>query len=275
MKKQYVCNINEKHNIMKKLYLFIGVCIALIGLNVSCQPKTDEWKLVWMDDFDQTDGFDQTVWSKIPRGKSDWNNYMSDFDSLFALRDGNLVLRGIRNFSQPNDTAPYLTGGVYTKGKKAFHGGRLEIRARLEGAGGEWPAMWMLPEEGQWPTGGEIDIMERLNSDTFAYQTIHSYYTLNLGLKDTPPHYGTNTILPDDYNIYSVDIYPDSLVFAINHHHTFTYPRIETDKEGQFPFYQPYYLLIDMQLGGNWVGAVNPDDLPVEMWIDWVKYYQK
>ena len=57
--------------------------------------------------------------------------------------------------------------------------------------------------------------------------------------------------------------------------HTYTYPRIDTDKEGQFPFYQPYYLLIDMQLGGSWVGAVDPKELPVEMWVDWVKYYEK
>ncbi len=190
------------------------------------------------------------------------------------MRDGNLVLRGIRNLSVKNDTAPYLTGGVYTKGKKAFHGGRIEICAKLQGGGGEWPAFWMLPVEGQWPRGGEIDIMERLNFDDFAYQTVHSYYTKVSGSENEPPHYGTNKINPDDYNIYSVEIHPDSLVFAINNNHTFTYPRIETDKEGQFPFYQPYYLLIDMQLGGSWVGSVNPDDLPVEMAIDWVKYYQ-
>ncbi len=263
---------------MKRFFLFIGACVCLIGLNVGCQStaKTDEWKLVWMDDFDQTDGFDTTVWSKIPRGGSDWNNYMSDFDSCFAMREGNLVLRGIRNYTLKNDTAPYLTGGIYTKGKKAFLGGRLEIRARLEGAGGAWPAMWMLPTEGTWPTGGEIDIMERLNHDTIAYQTIHTYYTKVLGIKDEPPYYNTNTVLPDnEYNIFSVEIHPDSLVFAINGNHTYTYPRIETDKEGQFPFYQPQYLMIDMQLGGEWVGAVNPDELPVEMWIDWVKYYQK
>jgi hypothetical protein len=30
-----------------------------------------------------------------------------------------------------------------------------------------------------------------------------------------------------------------------------------------------------MQLGGSWVGAVDPEDLPVEMEIDWVRFYQK
>ena len=120
-------------------------------------------------------------------------------------------------------------------------------------------------KKAEWPKGGEIDIMERLNHDRIAYQTTHSYYTHVLGIKDNPPHGGINKINPEEYNIYSVDIYPDSLVFAVNHRHTYTYPRIDTDKEGQFPFYQPYYLLIDMQLGGSWVGAVYPKELPVEI----------
>ena len=29
-----------------------------------------------------------------------------------------------------------------------------------------------------------------------------------------------------------------------------------------------------MQLGGSWVGTVDPADLPVEMEVDWVRYYQ-
>ena len=54
------------------------------------------------------------------------------------------------------------------------------------------------------------------------------------------------------------------------------HPRIETDKEGQFPFVgKDFYLLLDMQLGGNWVGQVDPADLPVEMEIDWVRFYRK
>ena len=59
---------------------------------------------------------------------------MTDFDSCYAMREGKLVLRGIVNQVQPNDTAPYLTGGVYTKGKKAFINGRIEICAKLNAA---------------------------------------------------------------------------------------------------------------------------------------------
>lgn len=247
--------------------------ITILFVLIACTPSANQWKLVWQDDFDQTNGFDTSVWTKIPRGTSDWNNYMSDYDPLYRVENGNLILRGIVNDVLPNDTAPFLTGGIFTKDKKGFQNGRIEIRARLFGARGAWPAIWMLPQGASWPKGGEIDVMERLNSEDIAYQTVHTHYTYTLGIKN-PPNGSTGKINPDDYNIYAVELHPDSLAFYINGTHTFTYPRIETDKEGQFPFDQPFYLLIDMQLGGSWVGAVNPEDLPVEMWIDWVRFYQ-
>ena len=255
-------------------YDLIGL-ISLFCLLSACTPSQPEWRLVWEENFDQINDFDPAVWSKIPRGTADWNNYMSDFDSLYEMRNGNLVLRGIQNLTQPQDTAPFLTGGVYTKGKMGFMDGRLEIKAKLNGATGAWPAFWLLPQEGQWPMGGEIDIMERLNYDNIAYQTVHSHYTYDLGFKTTPPQGSTGPIHPEAYNVYAVEMYADSLCFFINDQHTFTYPRIETDQEGQFPFHQPFYLLLDMQLGGSWVGAVDPTELPVEMSIDWVRFYQK
>ena len=261
---------------MKKNIFGLLACLAMMVILLSCKPSPAEWKLVWEDNFDQTGSFDPASWSKIPRGTSDWNNYMSDFDSCYAMRDGKLVLRGLVNYSLPTDTAPYVTGGVYTKDKVGFNNGRLEIHAKLNGATGAWPAFWLLPQGAKWPGGGEIDIMERLNNDSIAYQTVHSHYTLDLGIKENPKQGSTGLINPDDFNTYTVEMYPDSLVFFINDTRTFAYPRIETDKEGQYPFNDSqFYLLLDMQLGGSWVGAVDPEDLPVEMEIDWVRFYQK
>lgn len=255
-------------------FLRLLACAAIALLCVACTPS-DKWELEWEENFDQTTGFDATVWSKIPRGGADWGRYMSDFDSCYVLVDGNLVLRGLVNHTQTQDTATYLTGGLYTKEKKTFGLGRLEIKAKLGSATGAWPAFWLLPAEAEWPMGGEIDIMEHLNYDTIAYQTVHSHYTHTLGFKKDPPQGGIGAIHPDGYNVYAVEMYPDSLSFYINDTHTFTYPRIETDKEGQYPFDKPFYLLLDMQLGGAWVGAVDPADLPVEMQIDWVRFYTK
>ncbi len=260
---------------MKKMMFAVLMALMVPFCWYGCKPS-DEWALVWEDNFDQPDSFNPDYWSKIPRGTSDWNNYMSDFDSCYAMHDGNLILKGLVNYSMPNDTAPYLTGGIYTKGKVGFQDGRIDIRAKLNPAQGAWPAFWLLPEGEKWPDGGEIDIMERLNYDSIAYQTVHSAYTFTLGIKDNPPQGSFSAIIPDDYNIYSVEMCSDSLIFFINDKRTFAYPRIETDKEGQFPFAnKPFYLLLDMQLGGSWVGSVDPADLPVQMDIDWVRFYQK
>ncbi|GAB3420651.1 glycoside hydrolase family 16 protein [Niabella aquatica] len=232
-------------------------------------------KLVWKENFNQSGSFDKTKWSKIPRGTSDWNRHMSDFDSCYDMRDGKLVLRGINNTTLSGDTSKYLTGGVYTKDKVSFGLGRLEIRAKLDNATGAWPAFWLLAQGEKYPNGGEIDMMEHLNEDTIVYQTVHSYYTITLNIKDNPKHGGTASINPGAFNTYAVEKYRDSLVFYVNDKRTFAYPRIETDKKDQFPFADvKHYLLLDMQLGGSWVGRVEPADLPVEMEIDWVRFYK-
>lgn len=244
-------------------------------LLVACQHQP-QWQLMWEESFDGK-VLDTTVWSMIPQGHFEKKHTLSHDERCYEMRDGLLILRGIVNEDLQKDSSAYLSGGIWTKGKQSFKRGRVEIRAKMEGVQGAWPAIWMLPDNSDkhhWPHGGEIDIMERLNHDTFVYQTVHSYYTHTLKEKDNPPNGAIVSIRPNEFNVYGVDFYPDSLVFHVNGVKTFTYPRIETDKEGQFPFDVAQYLLIDMQLGGTWVGEVDPMGLPVEMAIDWVRHYQ-
>lgn len=264
-------HLQTKQNTMKQFgKLMMMASLLLIGM-ISCSQKQEPvWQLTWQDDFNGTE-LDASKWSKIPRGGSDWNRHMSDGDSLYEVKDGKLFLRGMVN-TNPADTAPVVTGGIYSKGKFFQKYGRVEISAKLQSAQGAWPAFWMLPETGKWPNAGEIDIMEHLNFDSIAYQTVHSYYTFVLE-EQNPPKGSINKINVDGYNTYRVDWYPDSLVFFVNDNRTFAYPKIETDKEGQWPFTTPFYLLLDMQLGGTWVGAIDKAQLPVEMEIDWVKWY--
>ncbi len=258
----------------KNLFSAIIALAVFLSCNSASENK-NEWNLVWEENFNGKT-IDTVVWSKIPRGISDWNNYMSDFDGLYAVENGNLILRGISNTVLPHDTAPFLTGGVFTKDKKEFGFGRLEIRAKLNGAIGAWPAFWMLPSSGKWPSAGEIDIMERLNYDKYVYQTVHSSYTDSLDITDNPVSGVVATFKSNDYNVFAVEKYPDSLVFFVNNTRTKTYPKIDYEEVDQFPYAkQNFYLLLDMQLGGRWVGAVNAQDLPVEMQIDWVRFYEK
>ena len=134
----------------------------------------------------------------------------------------------------------------------------------------------MLSEKDIYPdqNNGEMDIMERLNHDSFAYQTTHNHATITLK-QETPKKYNTGKIDPSGYNTYSVSWYPDKLVYAINGIETITYPKVPGAGTYQWPFDQPFYLIIDQQLEGSWPGKVtNLKELPINMTVDWVKLYQ-
>ena len=96
----------------KILAALCGCCLTL-----AAQAQQAEYDLIWEDNFNGKT-FDERYWSKIPRGGADWNRPMSDADCLYAVNDGNPVLRGIANHdTMPQDTSRYLTGGVFTQGK--------------------------------------------------------------------------------------------------------------------------------------------------------------
>ncbi len=253
------------------------ISFLLVSLTLTaCSQTNSPWELVFEDNFNNG-ALDTNVWRRTYRGSADWQNTQSSDPRCIGFRDGCLLLRGIVNDNLETDTAHFLTGGVITEGLKPLPSpGRYEIRARLNAARGAWPALWLLPYDGKahpWPYGGEIDIMERLNGDSIYYQTVHSNYTYNLHRND--PNHGSQALFnPNDFNVFGVDIYPDSLVWRINGKSSFSYRRVpEESGNGQWPFLIPQYLLMDMQLGGSWIGAVHPEDLPVEMEIDWVKVY--
>ena len=270
-------------------YLLIFVAIIMMSCKSSSSKvvdgymyiqkenlKTKDWKLVWQDDFNAP-SLDTTKWTKIPKNNADWGNYMTSDPRCYEFSDGKLFLKGIVNKDTVADARPFLTGGVYTKGKFAFQYGKIEIRVKLENAQGAWPAIWMLSEQkkyGKYPRNGEIDIMEHLNYDDIIYQTTHSYYTLELKQKDNPPYYKTSKADTSQYNVYGLEWYPDKLVYTLNGKETYTYPRIKDVDASQWPFDQPFYVLIDQQLEGSWVGKVKPEDLPVNMIVDWIKVYQ-
>ncbi len=240
--------------------------------NIELYHNKQEWKEVWREDFNGN-AVDTLIWSRVPRDYPDWKNKMADDDSLVWVKDGNLILRGVVNGTKPEDTSAFLTGGIWGKYKKSFWAGRVDIKAKIDCGTGFWPALWLLPDHQKWPHGGEIDIMEHLNRDSIVYQTAHSPYTQLLGIKEDPQHSALIKYNPGEFNIYSVEIHTDSLVFFVNGKRNFTYPRIETPHKGQFPFADnPFYLILSAQLGGSWVGEVNPADLPLAMSVDWIKF---
>ncbi|WP_300591339.1 glycoside hydrolase family 16 protein [uncultured Duncaniella sp.] len=268
--------MNFKSIIVTSFFLITTISICIASMHAKQHFDNNyEWSLIWKDDFDE-DSLDMNVWGYMKRRSDESRKYHSSNPACYELRDGKLIIKGIKNPDLSTDTAQYLTGAITTEGKKAFSPpARIEIKAKIGNAQGAWPAFWMLPfkKEKGWPSDGEIDIMEHLNFDNFVYQTVHSEYTTQN--RDAKPQRSIKTeIKSHDFNIYRVDILPDCISFFVNGKETLTYPKIDSLlNRGEFPFFKDWYLMLDMQLGGSWVGCINSNEIPVQMEIDWVKYY--
>ena len=260
---------------MKRTITFLLILIGFTGF-LSAQEHR-RYALIWHDEFD-SGVLDENVWSKIPRSKAAWAVHMTPDERLYGFEDGNLVLRGMVNDFLPKDKEEFLTGGVWSKYKKTFGFGRIEVRAKFDVAQGYWPAIWMLPQSTKtvnWPHGGEIDIMEHFGESPYVNHTVHSHYTYNLRKRKRPPYVAYPMYNEGQYNTYGMERFQDSLVFSVNGRRTMNYPRYRKGANDQFPFSQhDYYLILDAQLGNDGSPSINQSKLPVELRIDYVRYYE-
>lgn len=240
------------------------------------EPEPEEpapSNVIFEDNFDQEGRIpDETKWSLCPRQTPPWAKYLSESYDQAYVENGRLVIRAEKIGTT------YKTGGIQTLGKFDFTYGKVEVCAKFtKTAKGGWPAIWMMPSssEQEWPRGGEIDIMEQLNHDTYVYHTIHSHYKNDLG-NQTPNPTATSKYTKDAFNVYAVEWTPESLTFSVNGKTNLVYPNLHLEDESekrQWPFNQNFYLILNYALGGpdTWPGYITDSQLPAMMEIDWVK----
>ena len=237
------------------------------------KPK---YQLAWEDNFNGK-VLRSEFWSKLHRSPADWNRFMSKCPAVYEQKNGRLRLFAkINDGLDVNDSAQYLTGGISTLNKKSIKYGKIVVKARIKGGYGTWPAIWLMPldkKNWEYPYRAEIDIMECLHNNDYIYHTVHTYYTEELEERKNPPCQAKVNIKLEQYNIYSLEILPDSLIFGVNGKETFVYPRMESAPVGQYPFGVDSYLMIDMQIGGAWPKTIDNSTLPAWMDIDYVKVY--
>lgn len=239
-------------------------------------PETNQWRLVWQEEFSKDGAPDSAKWTFAGRGKANWNCYCTDTAAVAIVRNGTLLLRGIKG-KDGGEAPEYATGCISTKGKFSFRYGKLEVRARFSGGQGSWPAIWLMPQEsvyGGWPQSGEIDVMEHLNKDRVVYQTLHSHYIDVAGQKKDPPYFVKASFNEGKFNIFGMEWYPGRIDFFVNGRKTFSYPRRKDAGTRQWPFDQEFYIILNQALGGSWAGKIDAGELPAEMQVDWVRVYK-
>lgn len=231
------------------------------------------WNLIWEDNFNTIDTI--SSWSRIPKGGVAWNKYMDYNPNCFTHENGEVTLRGIIN-ENPSDDLEFLTGGLWTRGKKTIDYGKIEVRAKMNKVYGAWPAIWMISDEKKWPEGGEIDIVETYNREDIINHTIHTPFTLNNNVDGhVINHKAIRIKNKSEYNTYGVIINETEIIYTINGIITFIYPNLESKFQDQYPFGCKKFLILSMQLNYSSTVLVDKNDLPAEMTIDWVRFYMK
>lgn len=248
-----------------------------------------EWTMVFNDEFSGT-SLDTTKWNRFDYVKNwsvDWSRYQSRDESLVTVNgDGTVSLWGkYGDYTCQNDQTgandTYACGGIFTKKTFNFQYGYVEVRAKFDCAQGAWPAIWMMPLVGPWPKTGEIDIMEHLNWEGIIYQTVHYTNAAGRAVSNTTAGANGNSTAyfrtQEDktaFHTYGIEWTPEAVTFFMDGKPTLIL-RAQEDNPN-WPFNKdnnPYYLLLDMQLGGTWVGKIGDLGDGVAMTIDYVRVY--
>ncbi len=268
----------------KIFLLFLGV-LVLPFLSFSASAE-GEYKLVFSDEFDGAEGSmpDASKWVRCPRYSSTWNRWLSKNDDEHALTgfisDGHFVARAVPNPYTATDDVPMITGGIKSMGKFCFRYGKVECRLKTNPYSGNFPALWMMPENQSfgWPSCGEIDIWEAINTESLSYHTIHSHWTYDLGNKTNPTSSFTHYASQYDYHIYGFEWDDNTLKWYVDDTLVGTYTKSSNQSvldQGQWPFDKNFHLILNQSVGdGSW--AYNADtNHTYETVFDWIRVYQK
>ena len=216
------------------------------------------YQLIWSDEFNGST-IDPTNWG-YDIGGSGWGNnelqYYTNRPENAYLTNGNLVIEARK---EKFDTRDYTSARLITKGKREFLFGRIDIRAKLPKGQGVWPALWSLGkniDQVGWPACGELDIMELLGHEpNKTYSTVHwgppGGGSTNLSRSYTLP----SGDFSQDFHVFSMVWEPDLIKFYVDDNLMSTITRANIS--GNYPFNNPFFLIFNVAVGGNWPG--NPD----------------
>ncbi len=255
--------------------------------------RAADWKLVWADEFNSAGAPDPSKWT-YEEGfvRNHESQYYTRARSENARVEGGVLVIEARKerFANPSfqpgasgrrrsEFAEYTSASVTTEGKAAWRYGRIEVRAKLPAGRGMWPAIWMLGtnhRQAGWPRCGEIDIMENVGfTPGLIYANIHtqSYnHVQKTGkgakIEIAEPHAG--------FHVYAIEWTEGRMDFFVDKAKYFTFENEKTG-EAAWPFSQPFYLILNIAVGGAWGGQKGIDDgiFPQRFEIDYVRVYER
>ena len=271
-------------------HLFV-IVLVLLGLHCVSNPaltpeasvqKTNE--PIWSDEFDYTGLPDSARWDYdlgdgCPNlcgwGNNEQQYYTARRLNNARVENGHLIIEAHREDWQ---SRKYSSARLVTRQKGDWQYGHIVVRARLPQGRGVWPAIWMLPTNwkyGGWPESGEIDIMEHVGFEPDSvFGTVHTEaFNGMIGTQVVQSHF-----LPDaaeQFHEYAIQWRPDHIRFLIDGKVFHTFSK-QGDDYTLWPFNQPFYLVLNLAVGGNWGGKMGIDEQiwPQRFEIDYVRVFK-
>ena len=246
----------------------MGLLIGLYRL------QAQERKLVWADEFNDAE-LNLANWSIIQGDGCPqlcgWGN-----DELQVYTDKNHRLEnGMLYIKATKEGDHFTSTRLNTKGKKTFQYGRFEVRAKLAIGKGVWPAFWLLGaniDQVGWPLAGEIDVIEYVGrSPQEIFTSLHTKdgHGDNASTKTTRIEN-----IEEGFHVYAADWTEDQIAFYVDGENVYTF--VPKDKSQEvWPFNQPFYLLLNLAVGGNFGGKeIDYAVFPQEFVVDYIRVYQ-
>lgn len=257
--------------------LFFAVILA------ACGSKAKR-EMVWSDEFNTNGAPDSLKWDyDLGDGCPNvcgWGNNEQQFYTRAAsnvrVENGNLVIEARK---EEMGGKPYTSTRLVSRKKGDWLYGRVEVKAKLPSGKGTWPAIWMLSTDwkyGGWPASGEIDIMEHVGFDPgVIHGTLH---TESFNFQKQTQREGIITI-PDcttSFHVYAIEWTPDKIDFYVDDKMYHSVAHQQGDDYKAWPFDQPFHLIMNIAVGGNWGGKEGIDDSiwPQRMEVDYVRIYR-
>lgn len=257
----------------KCLCIILSLILLFPFIPVKKIDAATNWNLVWSDEFDKS-SLDSSNWTaEIGTGSNGWGNnelqYYTNRTENLQVTGGNLVITARKeNYGGKN----YTSARIKSQGLRNFTYGKIEARIKLPTGQGLWPAFWMLGSNfstAGWPYCGEIDIMERVNTNSFVNGTVH--WDAN-GYAS----YGRESGYIDfsGYHVYSVEWDSNYIRWFVDGVQ-FNEFYIANGTGNTEEFQRPHFILLNLAVGGNWPGSPNSQTpFPSQMLVDYVRVYQ-
>jgi beta-glucanase (GH16 family) len=253
---------------------------------VSSNPPSAR-KLIWADEFNGPAGAspERSKWS-FDTGGSGWGNEeLESYTSRSANAEfdgqGHLAItaRAEKYTGADSITRGYTSARLQTLNTFRFQYGVAEARIQVPTGQGLLAQFWMLGQEAYesenaWPSCGEIDTAEVLGSEpNIANGTLHAPWSFApTGVQGQA---NSATPLSAGFHTYSVEWEPERISFMLDGTVYKTITPSDLPAGAAWPFKHPYFLLLDLAVGGEWPGSPNASThFPAQMLVDWVRVWQ-